>query len=210
MILTEFGAGVVRGAFPASALNDLEVVLQVLPPGDANNSDPAIAGTKNERGRWVVIEDQRVQTFYRMYNASLIPRPRGLTADQIQILGCLYTRHHDGFVRERYIDDLLSVPTAWTPMFVLQLLGEYVVEIAAALRNRIAKLDPASFTAFGEVNRDFVVVTCERIVSYWLCYYTSMALAEYPAYQVMKDLDLWDGRQGGRWLRVRSWGGTEL
>lgn len=146
----------VRGAFPASAQDDLEVVLHLLPPGDYN-SDPRLAGTGNERGRWAVIENQRVQAFYRIYNASLSPRPRGLTADQIQILGCLYTRHRDGFVRQRYIDDLVSVPTAWTPMFVLQLLGEYVVEIAAALKDRIAKLDPASFTAFSEVNRDFVV-----------------------------------------------------
>jgi hypothetical protein len=201
MNLTEFGAGVIRGAFPASAQRDLNVVLELLPRGEYE-ADPGIAGTTNERGRWVVIDGQTVQAFDRIYNSPLSRPLPGLTDAQLQMLGCLFTRHYDGFVRERHLDYLLSMPTPWTPMFVLQLLGEYVVEIATSLKDRISILDRDAFVAFRDANRDFVVVTCERIVSYWLCYYTSMALAEYPAYRMMKELGLWDGHQGARWLRV--------
>ncbi|WP_145043526.1 hypothetical protein [Mycobacteroides abscessus] len=62
---------------------------------------------------------------------------------QRTILGCLYTRHYDGFVRQQWVRTILDAEHLWVAPFVIQLLGEYVPEIiddiAEALRARPAE-----------------------------------------------------------------------
>ncbi|MFT9661763.1 hypothetical protein ACM0CQ_05860 [Mycobacteroides abscessus subsp. abscessus] len=62
---------------------------------------------------------------------------------QRTILGCLYTRHYDGFVRQQWVRTILDTEHLWVAPFVIQLVGEYVPEIiddiAEALRARPAE-----------------------------------------------------------------------
>jgi hypothetical protein len=189
---------VIRAAFPKTHRADVDAVLALLP---AHDYDPSIGGTPNERGRWAIIEAEIVQAIGRIGNPVIETRAsESLSPDQAQILACLYSRHVDGWVREQQITRVLAVEAPWTPMFILQLLGEYVIEIGAAVWERSGALDLSTFKAFGEANPDFIAVTCEQIVSYWACYYSSIKLVNYPAYQVMRFMGLWLGNPGKRWI----------
>jgi hypothetical protein len=68
------------------------------------------------------------------------------------VVRCIYTRHHDGFVRRRHLERLLEAEVEWTGPFVFQLLGEYVVEILLVLRARQDVLQKESFVRFAGDN----------------------------------------------------------
>lgn len=87
------------------------------------------------------------------------------------------TRHHDGYVRQRHLEPLVAEPGEWVVPFVVQLLGEYVVEIHEAILARLLPILDRSADAreayrrFVAANPDFIAVTEARIASYWNCYY---------------------------------------
>jgi hypothetical protein len=56
-----------------------------------------------------------------------------LTCTQKAIFNCIYTRHHDGYVRQRRLEELAGINEYWVIPYTLQLLGEYVVEILQIL-----------------------------------------------------------------------------
>jgi hypothetical protein len=83
-------------------------------------------------------------------------------------LRCLYTRHHDGYVRQRNLDQVVSAPEAWVVPYVVQLVGEYVVEIieviAAALPQLTVRGSPqrALYGRFAADNPAFIDLTAAR------------------------------------------------
>ena len=52
--------------------------------------------------------------------------PSNMTAVQRNILDCIFTRHNNGFVRQRHLQNLISCTEYWTIPFCFKLLGEYV------------------------------------------------------------------------------------
>ena len=193
-----------RRAFPERVREDVDAVCELMP---GSRFSPVMGGTSKGRGGSVRIGGEAVQTIGRLYNPVLETLHTGaLPPDRAQMLACLYSRHADGFVRERQLPLALNTEAPWTPLFVLQLLGEYVVEIAATVERHLARLDQSAFVAFRDANPDFVALTCERVVSYWRCYYASTRLVDHPPYRVMAALDLWTGHVGGRWVERGSHG----
>ncbi len=119
-------------------------------------------------------------------------RVAALSATQQTILQCLYTRHHDGFVRQRSVQQAIGSPHAWVVPFVVQLLGKYVIEIMVAIRDSLSDLDaPASiqqalYGRFLAENPAFLELTSQRVASYWKCYYRSRypCRTEYPGFRL--------------------------
>ena len=118
-----------------------------------------------------------------------------LTNLQKEILSSLYTRHHDGFVRERHLRQLLGVDEPWLPPFVIRLLGEYVVEICELIADRVGAMPRDTYAKFAMENPDYIGLTRRRVVSYWACYYRAMPIEQYPAYRAMSSLGLWTGSE---------------
>lgn len=87
---------------------------------------------------------------------------------------CLLTRHHDGYVRQRYLERILSVAEPWVAPFVLQLTGEYVIEILDTCETHIQALDPALYGAFIRDNPEYFQLIHNRMISYWDCYYRTL------------------------------------
>jgi hypothetical protein len=107
-----------------------------------------------------------------------------------------YSRHHDGHVRQRALRALLDCDEPWTAPFVVQLLGEYVIQICAdiekftqtALPARLAM--QASLSAFLMQNPCFAELTRQRAISYWSCYHRALHASRdtYPALTALSRL----------------------
>ncbi len=134
----------------------------------------------------VVVQGQQVCIPGRLYNdeppteveASLSQRQR-------QLLHCLYSRHCDGRVRQRHIAKIVGSADPWVIPFVVQLVGEYVVEILVAICDDIRDLvapGASGHLAYGQFIMDnpaFFARIQRQVVSYWSCYYRSA----YPTFR---------------------------
>jgi hypothetical protein len=116
----------------------------------------------------VTIDGEPVTIPDRVYNSE--PRhPERLTDLQRRILHCVYSRHHDGFVRQTHLRELLHCHEPWIAPFVVKLVGEYVLPIVEDVWTAISD-DPAereTLRRFARENPTFMELTRQRAISYW-------------------------------------------
>lgn len=100
------------------------------------------------------------------------------------------TRHWDGHVREWAAKELEPTSYPWARAFAIQLLGEYVVEIAQVIEAKINRTGTTPYLSFASENLAFLATTKRRATSYWDCYYRSeyKQLAEFPNYRALSVL----------------------
>lgn len=134
----------------------------------------------------------------RVYNDE--PGPRSVAElsprAQVMIHGW-YTRHHDGRVRHRHVEHIVAARCLWAVPYVIQLVGEYVVEIIETIDAALAQLteqgswQQASYGRFAAENPAFIKVTHARVASYWNAYYRQAhgSIAGYPGYRFMTRLE---------------------
>ncbi|MEU6536623.1 hypothetical protein [Streptomyces sp. NPDC047000] len=189
-------------AFPAHLAGDAEAVLAVMP---GSRFQPHGSSS-------VVVEGRQVSIPERLYNdepptdavAKLSPR-------QQQLLHCLYSRHCDGVVRQRHLENVVGSTDPWVVPFVVQLAGEYVLEILVVIRDELRDLatpGTRGHLAYGQFimdNPDFFARTQRRAVSYWNCYHRG-TYASFQGYPGCTLLDLLrftaSGRSGRPWPRL--------
>lgn len=167
---------VVRG-FPEEIHHDVLVAADLVEP-------PAHAMTP--RAERVSVQDEDVEIPYRIYNP--VPPNRSLRRlpDRSRLVaGCIYSRHHDGYVRESACAQIVASAEPWVVPYVIRLLGEYVVEISALILQRLTEQSAFSWSGyvrFARANEDYLALTEQRAISYWACYYRhAYARDEYPA-----------------------------
>jgi len=174
----------IGAAFPASVRPDVAAVASITPHSPL---EPGAAFTASVDGETVSIP-------YRIYNDEPAPAlVQRLSLMQQTILACLYTRHHNGYVRQRHAQAVARHAVSWVCPFVVQLLGEYVVQIVLAIRSELVDLDlpgtaiHAVYGDFAAANRQFVAVTCQRATSYWNCYYRGQFAdpRTYPSFPIL-------------------------
>lgn len=139
--------------------------------------------------RRVLVEGEWVSLAGRIYNQELDPTIFHDQSPQVQaLLCCLYSRSHDGYVREHYLRRLLMVFYPWTVPFVMQLVGEYVVEIVQLIADSAAAvLAHESYRRFIRDNPAFLTLLWSRAVSYHDCYYRGLYTPKetYPAFRFL-------------------------
>jgi hypothetical protein len=105
-------------------------------------------------------------------------------------------------VREKYLKQLIACSNTepWLPPFILQLVGEYVVEIIELLLGHVQSLSLDSYMQFAVENPLFMNITQQRVISYWDCFYRNrfVSFKDYPGFQVMDALGLWTKHAGRR------------
>jgi hypothetical protein len=123
-------------AFPARLAPVVTDLAAALPPARLR---PAGSVTVTSSRSWpaLVLAAEPVLIPQRVYN----PEPAsGLTAElgttQTTIAAGIYSRHHDGRVRQQWLKILLNSDEPWAAPFIVQLLGEYVIEICRYLTVR--------------------------------------------------------------------------
>ena len=123
---------------------------------------------------------------YRIYHDPSLIQPKGLTGTQARLLARLLTRHHNGVVREEHLRKILDSKEEWTPPFVVQLVGEYVVEIINEIRDGLKRLDPGLYGSFLRENPAYYQLTKQRVFSYWNYYYRDREKTEYAGFRVLE------------------------
>ncbi|MFD0039953.1 hypothetical protein ACFVIZ_20245 [Streptomyces anulatus] len=173
-------------AFPPRLAGDVKSVLAVMP-------EARIAPTMPFE---VEVQGETVAIPSRIYYEEPSPdseRPP-LAGTQQVILHCLYSRHSDGRVRQRHLEQIVASGEPWVVPFVVQLAGEYVLEIIEAIGRGLPGLTvpgSAQRRLYGEFiarNPAFFARTERRVVSYWSCYYRWKygAFGTYPGYVLLE------------------------
>jgi hypothetical protein len=143
----------------------------------------------------VAVQGETVSIPRRIYSEELdAVLARSLTGVQSVIARCLYSRHHDGYVRQRNLEALIDSAEPWVAPFVMQLAGEYVYEILEAILRGLGGLTaPGSVERrlYGEFivqNPGFFARTERRVVSYWTCYHRRKypTFGRYPGSELME------------------------
>lgn len=118
----------------------------------------------------VIVNNEECQIPYRIYfNAPL--NDNKLSPIEKDILNCIYTRHHNGRVRQQALENLRSRNSYWISPFRVQLLGDYVYEIIETLSNQLDNSVMENCKRFLAENPKIGKLTKDRITSYYNAYY---------------------------------------
>jgi hypothetical protein len=166
-----------KKAFPRALEIDLDVVFEVI-PFDVN--DVALCNGKtqkvnnliNDSFLDVTLNGEKLTIPYRIYfNEPNPTEEKELTVTQKAILNCLYLRHHNGYLRQRRLEQLVENNQYWITPFSFQLLGEYVYEIVEVLEKQLDDYKLENYKHFVIENPTYWQKTESRMISYWNEYY---------------------------------------
>lgn len=92
-----------------------------------------------------------------------------LSQIQKQILNCYFTRHHNGYIRQKRVNNIFKSGMIhyWCIPYIIRLAGEYVVEIIDDINRNINLVDEKALRDFIRQNQKFILTTEGRIASYW-------------------------------------------
>jgi hypothetical protein len=183
-------------AFPRRLRAVVRAALKVLPSAEF----PPLSSFR------VLLSDEVVTIPYRIYAAEpSADSEKALPPMQRAVLDCLYTRHHDGWVRQRRLERVVGLVEPWVAPFVVQLIGEYVEEILLVIEQSLVpglaapgSLVDSVYGGFASENLRFMALTGQRATSYWDCYYRRRhpELSDYPGYRLVAALEAAAARRG--------------
>ena len=128
----------------------------------------------------------------RVYHDPKLIASLALSSLQRELADCLLTRHHNGFVRQKHLERIICSENIWIPPFVVQLIGEYVIEILEVIHANLRNLNLPVYELFIRCNPEFVALTEQRVMSYWNEYYrrgqTRYSMDEYVGFRLIKFL----------------------
>ncbi|WFE47691.1 hypothetical protein [Verrucosispora sp. WMMD1129] len=187
--MSELPVAALTSAFPEVLAAQVRAVQQVLRPPELSHAAPFPVRVGGE----ALLIPYRV--YYPVPDADVL---RDLTVHQQLVLGCIFTRHHDGLVRQAHLEQVIGSTEPWVVPYVVQLVGEYVLQIILAIRRELTAVGVVGTTqqtVYGQFiadnPTDFRLVR-QRVARYWACYYRSryIRLADYPGETLAAALQL--------------------
>lgn len=156
-------------AFPEELEGDLYEVLKIMP--QKTYSNVKIYSSEEMLEYRSGCADIKIP--YRIYAVDIEPgKVKGLSEIQKQILYCIYTRSCDGFIREKYLKELLKTDFSyWAIPFIVKLCDEYVVEILHSIYDMLKDRNNEDIINFCLENKSACKKSYDRMVSYWDVYY---------------------------------------
>lgn len=137
----------------------------------------------------VCINGEEVKIPERIYYEE--PNEANLDDNEKIILDCLFTRHHDGHIRENRLKKILLNQNYLITPFIMRLIGEYVLEILSVIQNNLNENLLKNLVRFKEENPNYFNKTRERVRSYWNCYYRNEFpdIEKYAGYQILQQIE---------------------
>lgn len=172
-------------AFPAELTERVKNAAQLLARGQMHAPSEAVISVR------LVGELQSIP--YRVYyEKQQLFTCMNISDDIALIALCLGTRHYDGFIREQCLRRLLVVNEKWTAPFVVQLLGEYVIEVIQPIHEHFLEGVEGKYLDFFRENLKYCEYLGHRAISYWNEYYRSRfpSHKDYPAVKALATLKL--------------------
>ena len=180
--------------FPSFLRQDVEEAVKVLPPdhnvflvdGQIHKIDSLIHPTEYK----VYFDGELLTIPYRLYfNEPNLEKEKLLSTTQKEILNCIYLRHHNGFVRQKRLEQLVDTTDNFVIPYTLQLLGEYVMEILEVLDKHINDKTIDNYIHFINENKKYWQQTESRMISYWNEYYRRPMYPNYlpPKYATKRE-----------------------
>lgn len=171
-------------AFPKKLENDIKVVFEII----YFNTELCTIDTFD-----IQIDEETIHIPSRIYceEPNEIEEIK-ITHLQRQILNCFFTRHHNGYVRQKRLRQIFTKGSIekWMIPYILQLAGEYVEEILRDINMNIELIDADDFREFISSNKDFIKITGDRIASYWNEYYKkSIDKDEYAGFKIKEKVN---------------------
>lgn len=170
-------------AFPVAMAKSVKSAVQVLATGQMHPPTDTVIS--------VCIAEEILNIPYRVYYAkhSLL-KATNASDENGWISLCLGTRHYDGFVREQCLRRLLPIDEMWVAPFVVQLLGEYVIEVSQPIHERFNDGVEAKYINFFKQNPKYCQYLECRAISYWNEYYRYRFAKhkDYPAFKALAAL----------------------
>ncbi len=139
----------------------------------------------------VVLHGERLSIPYRIYSDVL--KFSGVDEASLLLekaLNAFYTRHQDGFVREKALKSILRHDDYWLIPYKIRLISEYVEKFAEIISVTLNENKKTTYARFLTENPEFLEITNQRIASYWNEYYRNEfpSLAEYPPKRLLMDI----------------------
>ena len=158
---------IIINAFPQELTSDVSEIFKIIPLETKFKFD-LISSDSYE----VNINGEELKIPVRIYfNEPKEQNEKHLTERQKDILNCLYTRHHNGYVREERLKKLSDKPKNWKTPFIVQLLGEYIYELFPIIDKKVNGETLEFYQEFRNKNLKYWQQTESRIASYWNEYY---------------------------------------
>jgi hypothetical protein len=137
LLAPDLNSAIIR-AFPADLKPDVTRLAMLLnPPWDMSAS----------KGFAVSCGGEVIHIPYRIYRPAMSEGQfAALSPVERSIAACWFSRHHDGYVRERFLRALPAFDSPWIIAYVVALSGEYVVELLNSIWERRVLFDvPSGF-----------------------------------------------------------------
>jgi hypothetical protein len=163
-------------AFPASLREHVLAALETFPEPEHPSAE----------GFSVRVVGELVTIPYRLYHSAGQIKTEHLADLEKEIVDCLLTRHHDGFVRQQRLERIIRSGNPWVPPFVVQLVGEYAIEIIDVIHKHLNLLDRPLYREFLQANPEFFAQTTQRVESYWDRYHRVHPREEYVGFKVLE------------------------
>lgn len=192
----------IKNYFPTFLSADVEKVLSIIPLTEdivveAFGKTYKIENGIHSENIEIKLQDGTIFLSGRLYFAEPnIDLESNLTDTQRQILNCIYTRHLNGYIRERRLNNLLNIDHEWVLPFKLQLLGEFVIEILFELDKHITSDNIELYKRLTLDNKKYWQQTKSRMVSWWDADYRHpdyKSIKNYVGYKIMKRINKANG-----------------
>ncbi len=165
----------------------------VLGPEVALVADLIHPSTASHQGSQVLVQGELINIPYRVHHEHGDAMDLRFDGALATINACIMTRHHDGYLRQRYVRHLVASPEPWVIPFVFHLCGEYVAEILCEIEASLPSMDQSAYAAFFRENPTFFKRAHDRMISYWDCYYRggSPQKLDYVGFRVFNQFRRW-------------------
>jgi len=143
-------------------------------------------------GYEIILKENNLEIPSRIYwEEHRLREPRDLSPISRTILACILTRHHNGYIREKYLLYIISSNEYWITPYLIQILGEYVIELLHFVWNNFDLINQNNLVEFVKTNDQFWYKTKQRIESYWDCYhsYKTQEKEDYIGFRLIKKIE---------------------
>jgi hypothetical protein len=122
---------IIYTCFPKELHGDVKEVINIL---------PIKQNSIHENYKMYLLNNESLKMYSRIYfdepSQVLIDT---LTLKQKIILNCIYTRHHNGYLRQQKVEQLIDNKEYFITPFLIQLIGELIFEILVPINNAVNK-----------------------------------------------------------------------